>query len=88
MLKGEVPEERGIGWMYNKEEKSVHNGYAFRYGGCAAAVWGAAVWGARVWGAAVWGCAVWVCAGACGSVGGCGARPVRSLQPECSECVQ
>ena len=37
MLKGEVPEERGIGWVYNKEEKSVHNGYAFRYGGGAAA---------------------------------------------------
>jgi hypothetical protein len=32
ILRGETPEPRGIGWMYDKPIKSAKNGYAFRYG--------------------------------------------------------
>jgi arylsulfatase A-like enzyme len=32
ILRGEVPEERGIGWMYYSPILSAQNGYAYRYG--------------------------------------------------------
>lgn len=32
ILRGEVPEPRGIGWMYSEPLKSEQRGYAFRYG--------------------------------------------------------
>ena len=32
ILRGEEPEPRGIGWMYQKADADVKDGYAFRYG--------------------------------------------------------
>ena len=32
ILRGEVPQPRGIGWMYTEPIKSTQKGYAFRYG--------------------------------------------------------
>ena len=32
ILRGEVPAERGVGWLYNEPVISAQNGYAFRYG--------------------------------------------------------